>query len=71
MSVFAAEAGLGTPVAGNYFLVGNMTAGAGNASTTSTGPAIPTFTGGAVGRNGELGVVAIAIGAIGWVMMGL
>ena len=45
ISIFAAEAGLGAPVAANYFLVSNMTV-TNVTNTTGTGPSVPAFTGG-------------------------
>ena len=45
ISVFAAEAGLGAPVAANYFLVSNMTV-TNVTNATGTGPSVPAFTGG-------------------------
>ena len=58
---FAADAGLGEPLAGNYFLVSNQT---GNASATATGGMpMATFKGeGGVVRSWGVGVTVGVLG---------
>ena len=67
ISVFAAETGLGAPIAANYFLVSNMTV-ANATNSTATSPSIPTFTGGTARTT--LSIWIVATGVIGgWALV--